>query len=194
MTGDYVTMSKKPIGRISLLQGILSPVYAVLGNHDHWVAAGKVRDGLEKLGYTVLQNRAVRLELKGAPLWVVGVDDGTTRHDDVAAAFQGVPDLGTRLVLTHTPTTAEKLPEGQGLACFAGHTHGGQLQIPKVTPALARLVGQPYLHGLYTVRGNTLHVTSGLGYGPGGPAVRYKMPPELAVLTLRVAPAPPSTH
>lgn len=186
LTGDYVTHSQLPIRRIpALLGGIQAPTYAVLGNHDHWVAAGPVRDALSGLGYTVLQNRHALVRVRGAEVAVIGIDDGRTRRDDVAAAFAGAPARGTRLVLAHAPPTVEKLPAAAGLVQFSGHTHGGQLMVPGVTRALFRLAGQPYVRGLYRVRGNLLYVNRGLGFGAGGPLFRLGSQPEVAFFTLR---------
>ena len=192
LTGDFVTYSQKPMPLISqLLQGFTAPVFAVLGNHDHWIDAGGVVRQLTRAGAEVLRNQHTKVWLRGAPLTVVGVDDGLTGNDDVEAAFRGVEvgAGGTTLVLAHTPPTAQRLPENAGLLCLSGHTHGGQLVVPKVTDAILRRSGQPYVRGLYKVRGNRLYVNRGLGYGPGGPAIRLGARPELTIFTMRcVAP------
>jgi predicted MPP superfamily phosphohydrolase len=175
-----------PIPRIpSLLRGIRAPVFAVLGNHDHWVAPRKVAAALDSCGYRVLQNEHQVFKLRGAPLTVVGIDDGLTRRDDVEAAFDGAPSAGTRLVLAHTPPTIEKLPADQGLLQFSGHTHGGQFNVPGITRTIFKLAGQPYVRGLYRVRGNYLYVNRGLGFGHGGPLLRLGSHPEVAFFTLR---------
>jgi uncharacterized protein len=192
LTGDYVTWSKKPAERVGrVLAGIEPPVVAILGNHDHWVDAARVRSDLEADGYPVLQNESLALTINGAPVWVVGIDDATTGHEDIAAACAGVPERGTRIVLAHMPTTADRLPENAHLVVLSGHTHGGQLRVPGLTDKVASAVGQPYLRGLYRVRGNDLYVNPGLGFGRGGPAVRFNNPPEVTAITLRAVPASP---
>lgn len=192
LTGDYVTASKRPLARIgSLLAGLAAPTFAVLGNHDYWVDAAAVKRDLEANGYPVLQNAWTSLQVNGRPLSIVGIDDGRTDHDDVSRALAGLPSEGGRLVMMHTPPTALRLPPDSGLACFAGHTHGGQLQIPRLTNALVRCAGQPFVKGWYRVGGNPLYVNSGLGYGLGGLAVRLNAPPEVAFFTLRAAPRAP---
>jgi hypothetical protein len=190
LTGDYVTHSPKPLPRVrEVLAGLNGPVYVVLGNHDHWVNAPYLREGFERLGYTVLQNEHRVVQVRGAPATVLGVDDGRTGRDDVKATFRGAPTSGTRLVLAHTPPTVEKLPEYEGLVQFSGHTHGGQFVVRGLTEALFRRAGQPYIRGHYTVRGNQLYVNQGLGFGFGGPYLRRGTEPEVAFFTLRAAPA-----
>jgi uncharacterized protein len=192
LTGDYVTWSKRPTKRIGrLLAGIAPPVIAILGNHDHWVDASRVRADLEADGYTVLQNESRPITINGAPVWVIGIDDAYTGHEDIRMALAGVPERGTRIALAHMPTTADRLPENANLVVLSGHTHGGQLQVPGLTDKVAAKVGQPYVRGLYLVRGNQLYVNPGLGFGRGGPAIRLRNPPEVTLITLRAAPLSP---
>ena len=188
LTGDYVTHSPRPLPRVSeLLAGFLSPVFAVLGNHDHEVDALYLRACFERLGYTVLQNEHRVVHLRGGPLAIFGVDDGRTGRDDVEATFRGAPGEGTRLVLAHTPPTVEKLPAHSNLVQFSGHTHGGQFVVRGLTEAVFRRAGQPYIQGHYHVRGNQLYVNRGLGFGFGGPYLRRGSEPEVAFFTLRHA-------
>lgn len=188
LTGDFVTYSRKPIPLVgSQVAGLEAPVVAVLGNHDHIVDASAVKEVLEALGYATLRNQHTVLRPRGVPLTLIGIDDGGTRHDDVAAAFRGVDASTTRLVLTHNPITARRLPPDTGLACFSGHTHGGQVVIPSVTDALFRLAGQPYIRGEYRVNGNQLYVNRGLGFGRKHEFLHQGSEPEVALFILRPA-------
>ncbi|HEX8434479.1 metallophosphoesterase [Archangium sp.] len=188
LTGDYVTHSPKPLPRvIEQLAGFSSPVFVVLGNHDHWVDAHYLRAGFERLGYTVLQNEHRVVHVRGAPATILGIDDGRTGRDDVEATFRGAPESGTRLVLTHAPPTIDKLPPDGNLVQFSGHTHGGQFVVRGLTEAIFRRAGQPYIQGHYHVRGNQLYVNMGLGFGFGGPYLRRGTYPEVAFFTLRHA-------
>jgi uncharacterized protein len=188
LTGDFVTRSKKPIRRVSaVLEGLAVPGFAILGNHDHWTDPAAVRRQLEGLGFPVLQNAHTVARFRGAPLTVLGVDDGQTHSDDVAATFRGARKTGTRIVMAHTPPTAMKLPPRENLVCFSGHTHGGQFVVPGITMAMFRAAGQPYVRGLYRVGGNQLYVNRGLGFGRGGPAVRVGSDPEVSFFTLRTS-------
>ena len=188
LTGDYVTTKRDPIDQVPrLLAGIAAPTFAVLGNHDHWTDAARIRKDLEGIGYTVLQNQHTVTYVKGAPLTLLGVDDGRTHHDEVADTFKGAAATGTRIVLTHSPPTADKLVGSENLVCFSGHTHGMQIAIPGIMEPLYRRLGQPYVRGLYQVGKNQLYVNRGLGFGRGGPLVRIGSDPELSFFTLRVA-------
>jgi uncharacterized protein len=188
LTGDLVTRSRRPVSLISeLLFGIDAPAIAVLGNHDHWVDAAGVTRELGRVSFEVLHNQNTHITVRNVPLTVVGVDDGYTRHEDVAASFRGAAPRGTRLVLAHTPSTADRLPPSAGLLCLSGHTHGGQIIIPGLTQSLLRSTGEPYMRGLFLVGGNTLYVNRGLGFGAGGMSLRLGSEPELSFFTLRCA-------
>jgi hypothetical protein len=186
LTGDYVTHARDPLTDIArVLAGLVAPTFAVLGNHDHWVDAPSVRKQLESLRYTVLQNEHTVTQVKGAPLALVGIDDGQTRHADAARALKGVT-AQSRLVLAHAPPTFNTLPD-DGLACFSGHTHGGQLMVPLVTRSIMRVAGQPYVRGHFQKGTNQLYVNRGLGFGQGGLIPRLGSLPEVSIFTLHRA-------
>jgi predicted MPP superfamily phosphohydrolase len=188
LTGDFVTHVRYPLPLIpEVLAGLEPPTYAVLGNHDHFVGAREVRAALVRLGYAVLQNESAQVTVRDRPLSLIGVDDAVTHHDDVSRSLRDAPRDGTRLVLAHAPTTARDLPGDAGLACFSGHTHGGQLHVKRLTARISAALGQPYLRGLYSVRDNWLYVNRGLAFGRGSLVPRIDSEPEVALFELRAA-------
>jgi predicted MPP superfamily phosphohydrolase len=186
MTGDFVCYSKKFVGKLGeLTRGIQAPVYAVLGNHDYWTDGQGVRQALERNGIAVLRNGHSEIMVNRSPLTVVGSDDVITGHADVRRAFRGVRREGSRLVLTHAPNMADRAAaEGRGLI-VAGHTHGGHVNIPKVTAAIARRLNTRYLAGWYDVGGSKLYVNCGIG--SSSVPIRAGAPSEVALFTLRAA-------
>lgn len=187
LTGDYVTRTGDPLERVPELLGRLDgQVMAVLGNHDHWTDAHTIARDLGRVGFEVLRNQHTTTRVRGAPLVVLGIDDGVSRHADVGRTFKGAPTTGSRLVLAHTPPTARHLPTQSGLVCLSGHTHGGQLYLGGVTESLFARAGQPYVRGGYALNGNLLYVNRGLGFGRGSPLPRVGSEPEVSLFTLRV--------
>jgi uncharacterized protein len=186
LTGDYVTWAKGPVARVcSLLEGLESPTFCVLGNHDHWVDPLGVRAQLERANYTVMQNEHRTLTVRERALHLIGVDDLRSGNANVERAMSEVPRLGgTRLALAHVPNTADLLPADAGIACFSGHTHGGQVRVGSLTDRAAKVFGHPYLRGSHHVQGNSLYVTSGLAYGRGSILPRFRCPPEISLVTL----------
>jgi predicted MPP superfamily phosphohydrolase len=186
LTGDYLCHDRRAVGLLpELLAGLDAPTVAVLGNHDHWVDARGATAALRALGYAVLRNQNTTLSLRGEPFSVVGVDDWVTRHADVARAFAGV-HRGSRLVLAHVPRTADELLPYRASLCLSGHTHGGHVNIPGLTPALVKSITRsPYLAGRYELPRTQLYVSRGIG-GAVMP-IRVNAPPEVTLITLRSA-------
>lgn len=184
MTGDYLV--RDPSG-VTLLReqlgGLAAPTLATLGNHDHWADARGAAAALEHLGYGVLENENTTLTLRGAPFTVVGIDDLWTRTADPPRAMKGAAG-GSRLYLAHVPRTAELLSIwGKPMLVLSGHTHGGQVNVPLLTPAIRWIVREHYSQGLYQVEKVKLYVNRGVGNV--GVGLRLNASPEVSLLTLR---------
>jgi predicted MPP superfamily phosphohydrolase len=164
-------------------------VVAVLGNHDGWLDHDRVRNAVERAGIRVVEDTAVRVETRAGPLWIAGVSDVWTGRHDVAAALAAVANDGAPvLLLTHNPDIFPNVPERVTLT-IAGHTHGGQLRLPIVGALIVpSKFGQRFAAGHIVEGGRHLFVATGIGTSilP----VRFLVPPEVPVLTLRRAQRP----
>ncbi|HEX7835849.1 MAG TPA: metallophosphoesterase [Kofleriaceae bacterium] len=195
LTGDYVCWRRHEAELAAAqLGGLNAPrVLAVLGNHDYYAWADGVVAALERNGYEVLRNRTTVARVRGAPLAVVGVDDPVTRHDDLDAAFAGVPAGATRLVLCHLADRGPELARRGADVVLSGHTHGGQIYVKGITDRLLKRFGLHYRRGMYDIgtrtQRSTLYVTPGVGFSGVTRRVGEGTHAEVAVLTLRAAPA-----
>lgn len=163
------------------LRGIAAPlgVFAVLGNHDykgrreHEIAAALP-------GWTFLRNACAVVETgDGARVGLAGIEDiEEGRHADVEAAIG--PELGgahVRVALTHGPRAAPAFARAGFDLVLAGHTHGGQVDLP-----VLRRLG-PAHPGLRVELGaTTLLVTRGLG--PIGLPLRVRAPAEVVCIDI----------
>ena len=105
-------------------------VVAVLGNHDAWLNHDRVRDTLERNGIRVLEETAARFETPAGPVWIAGISDLWTGKHDIAAALAAVKQDGAPIILlSHNPDVFPLVPTQVALT-LAGHTHGGQVQLP----------------------------------------------------------------
>ena len=184
LTGDYLTRDP---GGVSLMReqlgGLEAPTVATLGNHDRWVDPRGAGAALEHHGYGFLENQNTTLTLRGAPFTVIGIDDLRTYSADPPKAMKGASP-GSRLYLAHVPRTADLLANwGKPMLLLSGHTHGGQVNIPILMPALRWMAREPYAQGLYQVGKVQLYVNRGVGNV--GLALRLNAPPEVSLLTLR---------
>jgi predicted MPP superfamily phosphohydrolase len=188
LTGDFLSRRRREVADLrEQLGGLAAPTVAVLGNHDVWVDPAGAAGALRGHGYEVLENDWTTLRLRGAPLAVVGVGDHLTRREDVPRAFAGLPRSATPLVLAHAPRTADRIAALERPAlCLSGHTHGGQINLPLVTPLLLGVVlREPYLEGRFRIGQVQLYVNRGVGMS--GLRVRVNAPPEVTLATLRLA-------
>lgn len=183
LTGDYVCYSPRFVGQFGeIVSGFDVPTVCVLGNHDYWTDAHGVMDVLTHQHYTVLRNQHTRLQVRGAPLTVIGLDDAVTGQADVTRAFRGVHAGDSRLVLSHVPSMIDPVAERGSALVLSGHTHGGHVQIPKLTESLFRKLGTPYLKGFYRVGDSLLYVNCGIG--SSSVPIRAGAPSEVAIFTL----------
>lgn len=189
LTGDYLTRKRSGVALVrDLLGGLAAPTVAVLGNHDHWVDARGAERALSAHGYAVLRNRNTTLTLRGAPFTIVGIDDLLSGEARPREALAGAPRGGSRLALAHGPKTADALRRlGEPLLCLSGHTHGGQVHIPGLTPFMLRaLAHEPYERGLFRLGPVQLYVNRGIGNS--GMRIRVNSDPEVTLAVLRREP------
>jgi predicted MPP superfamily phosphohydrolase len=196
LTGDFVHKGYKYVQAVAACLSRLSApggVYAVLGNHDFSVrnALGfrrykhlhrAVAAALSEHGIRVLQNESVRLQRGDGVLHLVGVDDLWSRVCDLERAFADLDGASPRVVLAHNPRTIEFLNGRRCDLMLSGHTHGGQINLPRLgRPTLGRRARR-FAAGLYRYRGSHVYVNKGIGFGF---RFRFGVRPEVAVLTLQ---------
>ncbi len=188
MTGDYVNWRKDEVPLVTEQLGGLEAdrVVCTLGNHDYFADGDGVAAALLEAGYTVLRNQHATLEVAGAPLHLVGVDDPVTRKDDIPASFAQVPAGGTRVVLCHCPESVVQLAAHGANLVFSGHTHGGQINVRGITDRIFKRAGRRYYYsGLYEVGRTWLYVSAGVGFSGVRVRAGRGTRAEVAVLTLR---------
>ena len=143
---------------------------------------------LEAVGWTCATHRRTTTSVAGTTLTLTGTDDAHLRRDRYAQVAG--PVEGTGIGLTHTPSRRllrSFADDGYALV-LAGHTHGGQLRLPGVGPAVTNCdLQRSRARGLSPLTGTSgdrwLHVSAGLGTSPYLP-VRMCCRPEATLLTL----------
>lgn len=157
-------------------------VYCVLGNHDWWYSGGKVRQAFEQNGIPVLEDEVAELKWRDRSIWLVGLADLWTRPQNISETLATVPDGATTIAITHNPDIFPQLPQTVPLL-LAAHTHGGQVNFPLFgTPIVPSRFGRKYTAGHVFENGHHMFVTTGIGTSilP----VRFRVPPEITILTV----------
>jgi predicted MPP superfamily phosphohydrolase len=171
-------------------------VIAVLGNHDGWWGDNRVAEELTRVGCRVLQNEVVTININGHKLRILGFRDHlelSSRWTQISADAKKLLEPtadGDIIALEHSPDilpviTGPQFSISPDLKLvLAAHTHGGQVWLPLIgTPIVPSNYGQKYSYGHIRENDVDMFVTSGVGTSilP----IRFMMPPEIAVLTLR---------
>src|SRR5206468_10783171 len=97
LAGDYVIRGVRggtftpPEAIAASLQKLSAPqgVFAVLGNHDWWLDAARVRTALESNGIPVLEDSARPIRSGSCDFWLAGIGDYWEGKHDVTAALAG---------------------------------------------------------------------------------------------------------
>jgi uncharacterized protein len=175
----------------TLLRRLRAPggVFFVGGDQERGGEAELVTRGT---GVRLLEDEIVRTRVAGRAVTIggIGVRYDEPRPVGLIRTLERAPgDRDVRLLLAHRPDAATNLATRSRIdLVVAGHTHGGQLQLPLVGPLftasrLPREVGGGGLHDLGG--GRRVFVSRGVGVERGqAPRMRFLAPPEVALLTL----------
>lgn len=150
----------------------------------------------DELGWSDLNNSAVRLSIAGNTIDLFGVSDAHRDWDRLDVLPDALAGLGetdaepTRLGVTHAPyqRVLNGFVDLGADAIFGGHTHGGQVCLPGYGTLVANCdIPLKQAKGLSTwshgARRIPLNVSAGCGHSIYAP-VRFACRPEATLLTL----------
>ena len=193
VTGDFVSdYAPDPDGLVRALKRLsdAAPTFACLGNHDggpwskqHGGPAhpGAVMEILKAAGIYLLNDETEKLELRGRPFLLTGVQDlWSYPIDQARAGFH--PEAMPRIVLAHNPDTKDELAQAPWDLMLSGHTHGGQIRLPFVGGRwTAPVRDDRFIEGLLPWGTRQIHISRGVGSLHG---LRINCPPEVTLLEL----------
>jgi hypothetical protein len=185
--GDYVFLEVKQAMARELEERVAAvparTKLAVLGNHDLWTHHHVIERALERAGCRVLINDAQRLPPPHDRFAIVGIDEPWTGCADGRRAFAAAADAPIKIAVSHAP---EGLPfvEGRGAKLLlCGHTHGGQIALPKGPVVVHGPLGRRWPSGLHHLAGMDLFVSRGIGLVDV--PLRAYAPSDVSLFTLR---------
>jgi predicted MPP superfamily phosphohydrolase len=192
LTGDQCetsTAMEDLVAFVRAARGKLATI-AILGNWDYQGGATGplARRVYEHAGAILLVNQHTIVDVGGARIAFVGLDDMLSGSPNAAAALAGLlPDIPAIWTI-HEPAFADYLtpaPAQRPALVLAGHTHGGQIRIPGV-PAYTPTGSGRFLEGWYDSTLGRLYVSRGIG--TADVRARFRCPPELPIFVLSSAP------
>jgi hypothetical protein len=174
----------------SLLGRLKAPggVYLVSGDCDR---LSTLMQAIEGSQIQFIDGRVVPVTVRGTTIAIAGIPINY-RSSMAMATLRQIPAIAEQSVVTillsHRPGVAmlPNVPEGIDLI-VAGHTHGGQIQIPGFGPplTLSAVSRDVAAGGLSRLNNQNLYVSRGVGCERGrAPRIRFCCPPEVSILTL----------
>lgn len=205
LLGDYAsydaiaTEIQMPVKTIAEnLRGLTAKygVFVILGNHDGRLGDKTVTGAFRSAGFRVLINEIATIEKDGQQLRILGFEDHMRItswqkfYRDFKSATAGSDTKGNLILLEHSPDILTTILGDPSVAAeidlvLAAHTHGGQIWLPILgAPIVPSSYGQKYTAGHFNEGGVDMFVTSGIGTSilP----FRFMVPPEIALLTIRL--------
>ena len=189
VTGDIVDgKTEARLQDVLPLKKLHAPygVYAVEGNHEHYVEYDAWMKVFPTLNMRVLHNSHEVLNVKRASLAIAGITDpmAVRYHRDVpdiAKAIQGIPKGVTTILLSHQVKYSREHAEYPIALQLSGHTHGGQIF---GMHWLAQFLNKGFVKDKYQIGNMVLYVNRGTGLWYGFP-IRLGIPSEITLLTLK---------
>jgi uncharacterized protein len=201
ITGDLIDDRAEDVRVYASMLGALNAplgVFMIPGNHDVYAGWDDVERALRAADIgTVLVNEARVIQRGAESIALVGTGDpaggrpGASRAaPDLDRTLADVPVGTTVVAFAHNPALWPSLASRGVALTLSGHTHWGQLALPRFGWSLA----SPFLEhamGAHTRDDAVLYISPGTGYW--GIPFRIGARPEVTLVTLRRA-ATASAH
>ena len=166
IAGDLIDGSIRPLNEERMAEEfhrLTAPVYACLGNHEHFGGDANARQFYQDAGIRLLIDEAAVID---STIVVIGRDDRMNfRRKSVEELVKGLKVEGSpyTIVLDHQPYDLDKAEAAGVDFQLSGHTHRGQVwPISWITDAIYECSWGPHQ------RGNTqFYISSGLGLWGG---------------------------
>jgi uncharacterized protein len=190
-TGDFVSTYKGEViySKLEetldqLVKGKMATI-GILGNHDYGVnwsqneVADKIASMLTNKGVRVLRNESY--EVNG--LNFIGFDDFWGLNFDPDKAMNGYDKSKANIALCHNPDVCDlDVWAEYNSWILSGHTHGGQVKPPFLSPPMLPVKNKKYAAGKYDLsKGRILYINRALGHLW---QVRFNVRPEITVFEL----------
>jgi hypothetical protein len=157
---------------------------AVLGNHDHWLGADKIRNVLKNSGILDISNDVYTLKDGEAMIHFAGVDSVTLNKHRLDLVMDKIHESGPAILLAHEPDFADiSSTTGRFSLQISGHSHGGQFVIPGIGTFVRGKNFLKYPVGKYQVGEMIQYTNRGLGTNVFW--LRINCPPEITIFSLK---------
>jgi predicted MPP superfamily phosphohydrolase len=186
----------------------IAPVYAVFGNHDYDEDIDSLDQLLKRCSVVPLVNRHAWVTAgRRPPFKLAGVDDPRLCKDRLQEALdtpleqsgmfhnRQSAELPFTILLAHDPIIAHRNPVIPADLILSGHTHGGQIILPLLGPAMRTASVRRFPSGWFELAGPLadgrskngpvrVRMLVSPGYGTSKAPIRLNCPPVIHLLSL----------
>jgi len=187
ITGDFLEKDRNLADVRQFLKLLHAPmgIFAVQGNWEYWarLEGENLRRQFGRVGVTLLINERFDLELRNVPLSILGLDYPSSVDQLIALQNRADPSR-VNLLLSHVPAFEHRRLGNHIDLILCGHTHGGQVRIPFVTPFYLPRFSYPFVAGMYRVGPFDTPLYVNRGVGTSIFPIRFMCRPEITLLRL----------
>ena len=184
VAGDWTYEPENKLAEeLAVLREIQAPIYSVNGNHDEQYPGPPIQD---LLAHALKVNNVIDIEgqmLEFEDFRLIGVGDLWAGKTDMRS-MPLLPQDKPWLILSHNPDTVDMVPQlPTRPLMLAGHTHGGQVELPWVTSYVMKKVSiLGHKRGVYQHENADVFVS--VGTGMVGVPFRFRVPPTIDIIEL----------
>ena len=185
--GDYVTSNSYIDELFDSIASIKTNygTYAVLGNHE-FSRAELIKEAMRSRGISLLGDEAHAITNEKT-IYIAGVANPFKVDSLTVSPTETVADSCFTILLVHTPDYAQTVGARADVV-LSGHTHGGQVSLFGLyTLVKNSRYGSRFLRGLNKTDDAVPVITTN-GIGTSRRKVRFCVPSEIVIVTLRRAP------
>ena len=185
MGGDYQEGCEYVEPLFSALARVKTPMgtYGVMGNNDYERCHDDIVNTMKHYGMHPLEHEVDTLRKDGQQIIIAGVRNPFDLGRNGVSPTLALSPKDFVILLVHTPDYIEDVSVANTDLALAGHTHGGQVRVFGVAPALNSHYGNRFITGLaYNSAKIPLIITNGIGTSKL--PIRVGAPAEIIVITL----------
>ncbi|HCN60891.1 metallophosphoesterase [Mammaliicoccus fleurettii] len=159
--------------------------FFVPGNHDYGSNSIQiVLNIIKKSGFQLLLNDYYKIVTPAGNILIHGIDDICFGQPNFNSSFQLADGpIAYRIGLMHEPDKVKLLDPNIDLV-LSGHTHGGQVRVPKIGALYTPTFGKKYIQGLYHIR-RQQHLFVNKGIGMTRLPIRIFCSPEIGIFNIK---------
>lgn len=188
MGGDYQEGCEYVEPLFAALSKVKTPLgtYGIMGNNDYERCHDEIVSTMRRYGMHVLEHEVDTLRKDGQQIILAGVRNPFDLAQNGKSPTLALSPKDFVILLVHTPDYIEDVSVANTDLALAGHTHGGQVRVFGITPALNSRYGKRFVTGLaYNSAKIPIIVTNGIGTSQM--PIRIGAPAEIVMITLHRA-------